>query len=151
MENEKMKNSDAFFHFVFSKKKKYALYLKDSKEKIIDVQETSVVSKVSDFVSDMFHKQKWVSFQKKVDFFSVILLEDWLKCRFINFQDPYKEKEFQNCAKRALKYQKLVTNMEKNVKILVDSDLEISDSWSQVNNSISGGLSIQDESRDRID
>ena len=56
--NPEMRVSNGVFHFVFRKKKKYALYLKDSKEKLIDVQETSVVGKVTDFVSDIFNKQK---------------------------------------------------------------------------------------------
>ena len=56
--NKKMRDSEAFFHFLFSRKKKYALYLKDSKEKLIEVAETSVMNKVSGFVMDIFKREK---------------------------------------------------------------------------------------------
>jgi hypothetical protein len=50
--------SEPVFHFLFSRKKDYALYLQNEKSELIDLEETSIVSKVTDFMSFMFSKPK---------------------------------------------------------------------------------------------
>ena len=51
-------NSIQVFHFLFSRKKEYALFLKNQKASIIQIEESNIMSKVTDFMSYIFSKPK---------------------------------------------------------------------------------------------
>jgi hypothetical protein len=54
--------------------------------------------------------------------------------RFINFHDGIKEKQFQEYAQKAMKYQKIVNNLHKNIYSLVYDERDVSESWNTVKN-----------------
>ena len=57
-ESSTLLNSIQTFHFLFSQKKEYALYLKKQSSSIIEVEQSNIMSKVTDFMSYIFSKPK---------------------------------------------------------------------------------------------
>lgn len=57
-ESNYLYNTDEVFHFLFSRKKDYVLFVKKQQKNLVDLEEKNFVTKMSDFVSSLFAKPR---------------------------------------------------------------------------------------------